>query len=324
MTFPSPSEVLFLLSYLGMAAFLLTEVPRRKKLPPLTLSLETTVICGAMACIAAVVVVTPISLSFDRSSLVALLLAVLYPLIDLALAVVVIAQMLLHQRAPSLRTAALALGFVMLAAADSSFVLTLSSMTYSSDLALQVLWGASFGLIVTAACAPQLAEPSGTDSRQRARTLLLAAAIALGVLILSPRDGIGWAFIVVALITLVSAGARMAVALHEAQGAAEALRLSRTDELTGLPNRRAVLSDLDAAIREGKPLGFMLLDLDGFKEINDSVGHATGDMLLVLIAERLREQLSTRIFCPPRWRRVRHDRAQRRPGHPGRDRAFDL
>ena len=294
-TFPSPSEVLFLLSYLGMAAFLLTEVPRRKKLPPLTLSLETTVICGAMACVAAVVVVTPISLSFDRGG-VALLLAVLYPLIDLALATVVIAQMLLHQRAPSLRTVALALGFVMLAAADSSFVLTLSSMTYSSDLALQVLWGASFGLIVTAACAPQLAEPSGTDARQRARTLLLAAAIALGVLILSPRDGIGWAFIVVALITLVSAGARMAVALHEAQGAAEALRLSRTDELTGLPNRRAVLSDLDAAIREGKPLGFMLLDLDGFKEINDSVGHATGDMLLVLIAERLREQLSTRMF----------------------------
>ena len=137
-TFPSPSEVLFLLSYLGMAAFLLTEVPRRRRLPPLTLTLETIVICGAMACMAAVVVVTPISLSFDRGG-VALLLAVLYPLIDLALATIVIAQMLLHQRDPSLRTAALALGFVLLAVADTSFVLTLSSMTYSSNVALRCL-----------------------------------------------------------------------------------------------------------------------------------------------------------------------------------------
>ena len=291
--FPSPSEILFLTSYLGIAAFLLTEVPRRR-MPSVTVWLETTVICGATACAAAVVVLTPISVNFDADG-VQLLLAVLYPVIDLALATLVLAQMLLHQRDRSGRTIALALGFVLLAAADSSFVLTLSQMTYSSDVALDVLWGASFALIVTAACLPPSAGFSPLPAHRRARTLMAAAAVALGVLIISPRDGIGYVFIVVAVITLVSAGIRMAVALQEARGAAEAMRLSRTDELTGLPNRRAVLTDLDAGLQADIPLGFMLLDLDGFKDINDSVGHATGDALLVLVAHRLRESMRARM-----------------------------
>ncbi|MDF2967792.1 MAG: hypothetical protein K0Q93_1570 [Nocardioidaceae bacterium] len=291
-SFPSPGEVLFLLSYGGIAAFLLTEVPRRRRLPPLTLWLETMVICGAVACVAAVVVVTPISLSFDRGGL-ALLLAVLYPLIDLALATMVLGQLLLHQREPSLRTGAMVLGFVLLAAADSSFVLTLGSASYTSNVSLDVLWGASFSLIVTAACLRPGAAPHRAVLERRARTLLIAGAIALGVLILSPRDGVGWVLVAVAVVTLLSAGARMAVALRDAQGAAEALRLSRTDELTGLPNRRAILSDLDVALRDDRPLGFMLLDLDGFKDINDSVGHGTGDALLVLIARRLTEAMGS-------------------------------
>jgi diguanylate cyclase len=293
-TFPSPSEVLFLLSYGGMAAFLLTEVPRRRTLPPLTLWLETTVICGAMACVAAVVVLTPISVSFDRGG-VALLLAVLYPLIDLAMATLVLGQMLLHQRDRSLRTGALVLGFVLLAAADSSFVLTLSSHSYVSNINMNLLWGASFGLVVTAACRPPASDSTRDSPDRRGRTLLLAGAVALGVLILSPRHDVGWVFVAVAVVTLLSAGARMAVALREAQGAGEARRLSRTDELTGLPNRRAVLADLDIALRGGEPLSFMLLDLDGFKEINDSVGHTTGDAVLVLIAERLRDALGSQL-----------------------------
>ena len=292
-SFPSPSEILFLSSYLGMAAFLLTETPRRR-MPSLSVWLETIVICGATACAAAVVVVTPISLNFDRTG-IPLLLAVLYPVIDLAMATLVLGQMLLHQRDRSLRTLCLALGFVLLAAADSSFVLTLSSMTYSSSLNLDVLWGASFGLIVTAACLPPRAGFAPLPSHRRARTLMAAAAVALGVLILAPHDGLGRIFTGVAVLTLVCAGGRMAVALREARGAAEAVRLSRTDELTGLPNRRAVLSDIDAALRSEAPLGFMLLDLDGFKDINDSVGHATGDALLVLVAQRLRDTLSPRM-----------------------------
>ena len=79
----------------------------------------------------------------------------------------------------------------------------------------------------------------------------------------------------------------------------EKLRLLHTlqwrvghDVLTGLPNR-AFLSDLlnqalDFSRREAIPLAVCMLDLDGFKAVNDGYGHASGDMLLVEVAARLR------------------------------------
>ena len=68
-------------------------------------------------------------------------------------------------------------------------------------------------------------------------------------------------------------------------------RLAYYDELTGLPNRSAFHQALDRALRgarrEGSSLAVMLLDLDGFKAVNDSLGHAVGDQLLVEVARRL-------------------------------------
>jgi diguanylate cyclase (GGDEF)-like protein len=64
------------------------------------------------------------------------------------------------------------------------------------------------------------------------------------------------------------------------------------DPLTGLPNRARFLDGLGLALartgRTGEPLAVLFLDLDRFKFVNDSLGHATGDRLLVQVAERLR------------------------------------
>ena len=65
-----------------------------------------------------------------------------------------------------------------------------------------------------------------------------------------------------------------------------------TDLLTGLPNRRSAMDQLEqawsAASRAGRPLSVMVVDIDHFKHINDSHGHATGDLVLRETAAILR------------------------------------
>jgi len=68
---------------------------------------------------------------------------------------------------------------------------------------------------------------------------------------------------------------------------------SEHDALTGLANRSAFQTHLEAetirAARTGVPFGLLLLDLDHFKHINDTLGHAAGDLLLQAVADRLRD-----------------------------------
>jgi diguanylate cyclase (GGDEF)-like protein len=78
---------------------------------------------------------------------------------------------------------------------------------------------------------------------------------------------------------------------------AEALiwRQANFDALTGLPNRRmlreCLVRDIDRTQRAGHPLAVLFIDLDHFKEVNDSLGHDKGDALLVQAAGRIRECL---------------------------------
>lgn len=71
-------------------------------------------------------------------------------------------------------------------------------------------------------------------------------------------------------------------------------RLAYTDNLTNLGNRPAFIRSLDERFtREGaSPIALMLVDIDNFKRINDSLGHQTGDKLLISLARRLRNSLS--------------------------------
>jgi diguanylate cyclase (GGDEF)-like protein len=93
---------------------------------------------------------------------------------------------------------------------------------------------------------------------------------------------------------LVALGNHLSVTLRNArradlirEHADDQLRRSLHDELTGLPNRRCLEERLTGHLAAGGSAAVILLDLDRFKDINDTLGHHTGDALLRMVAERL-------------------------------------
>jgi diguanylate cyclase len=68
--------------------------------------------------------------------------------------------------------------------------------------------------------------------------------------------------------------------------------LADTDPLTGLANRRRLLQHLESALTAGEQPALLLIDLDGFKPVNDRHGHAMGDRLLCAVAERMRSAVN--------------------------------
>lgn len=99
--------------------------------------------------------------------------------------------------------------------------------------------------------------------------------------------GLSW-FAALLASAFLSRRSRVRVALAEA----ELAHLAYTDPVTDLPNRRGGQKALDAALRQararGERVGLILIDLDNFKFVNDSAGHAAGDLLLRRVGDRLR------------------------------------
>ena len=108
----------------------------------------------------------------------------------------------------------------------------------------------------------------------------------------------GFALVVVLLVTLLNRSWRNRAAAQRQwlDHQRKVSRLARRDALTGLPNRlhlqRLLPRLLSRAARDGSRLALLYLDLDHFKNVNDSLGHGSGDRLLAAVARRLRSAVA--------------------------------
>jgi two-component system, cell cycle response regulator len=182
---------------------------------------------------------------------------------------------------------------LMTSAVVDGFFLYDSAVGASVDSTMiATLWPASALLIGFAAWQPPAAaEPVRFEGW---RVLVMPAAFAVSGLAL-----LAWhtferqnaLALGLAIATLAAVIVRMAVTFREnikllASSRKEAL----TDALTGLRNRRAFMDDLEhaaAGATSNRPVGVVLLDLDGFKQYNDRFGHPMGDALLARLGARL-------------------------------------
>ena len=116
----------------------------------------------------------------------------------------------------------------------------------------------------------------------------LAALVVLGVEWGDGEVGLGE---LCALACVVAFLARTALTFQELRVLREVRQQAVTDHLTGLPNRRALEAAMDRLMRGGGQAALILLDLDGFKAVNDALGHRAGDELLRRLGQRLRPAL---------------------------------
>ncbi|MFZ6004932.1 MAG: diguanylate cyclase domain-containing protein [Actinomycetota bacterium] len=229
------------------------------------------------------------------------IITVSYPATDLLMAVLalVVVQWGNSGERSALRTLAGAL--VVMAVADTAFTWLTTNGTFTSSNPISMLWPASYVMVALAA---HLRHGRGRDAKPREESLgavLTPYVPLLGALaIAAPRVLAGHElgpFLTVngaVLVALVLA--RQGLTAWELRTTVEALhdrereleRLAHEDSLTGLANRASFATRLESAVTapEVDP-AVIYIDLDGFKQVNDRLGHAAGDELLVEVSRRL-------------------------------------
>jgi diguanylate cyclase len=152
---------------------------------------------------------------------------------------------------------------------------------------------AAFALASAAWLREPPAEPGPEFSRVVLFVILLAACVALALLGVGQFRDLDEVAVVLAIVTVLTGMARAGLTVTDRLR--ESHRQAVTDDLTGLGNRRHLVDRLDAAIEQAAAsdgtLALLLVDLDGFRELNDTLGHSAGDEVLRQIGPRLAQIL---------------------------------
>jgi diguanylate cyclase len=243
-----------------------------------------------------------------------------YPIMDIGVLFIVLSAVLAtSQKGSAIRLVALGLSAMLIA--DFGYDLLVLHGLYYTGHVIDAGWIISYTLLGAAALHPSMSVPfaaatQATETRRRLPTVALAGFVAPAVFLVASMTGssvdvpvlastsvVLFALVILRVTWLLTRMHNQTVALREqSEHLGEALAAQRLleddlrhqafhDHLTGLANR-ALLHDrvahaLSALARSPGTLALLFCDLDGFKTINDSLGHHVGDELLVAVGSRL-------------------------------------
>ena len=217
-----------------------------------------------------------------------------YPISDTLLLILLLGAITVVGRGAGSSWWLLSAAMALFAVTDVVYAVQAAQGTFVSGTGLDLGWGVAFCCLGLAALQrPRAAAPDRPDGTVGVVLPGVCTLAALGLLFagyLGEGDVVGGAL---ALTAVLVALARATLTFREIRALADSRRQARTDELTGLPNRRWVYEAIEAADALTGPaeLAVLVIDLDRFKEINDSLGHAAGDALLRQVGPRLAERL---------------------------------
>ena len=302
--FPSPADLGFLIfPVAAAAAVLLFQAGTSASWSRARAATDGLIVATSLFIISWVVVLRDVyQAGGDNGFAFAISLA--YPVGDIivsALALLLISR-LVTDRLPM---ALLSAGLIAMGLADGGFTYLSTAGTYQTGSIIDVGWVAAFLLCAVAAVADYSGEEA-TGSQTRVTRVglflpLLPLMVGMTVIVVEAWNshldhtmvvagGLLMSFVVARQMLVLTENTRLVATVQQRE---EQLRYQAFhDPLTGVANRLLFRDRLEHAAalrqREGSTLTVLFLDLDDFKLVNDRLGHAAGDALLVDVAERLR------------------------------------
>ena len=279
------SDVLYLLFYplalLGMQ--LLISIQQRLTILELV---DASIVGLGLSTLGAAFALQPLLPHFE-GDLDQSFLAIFYPVADLVLLCFITATVVMQGL--SVRGLLLTVGVCIYATTDFIFLWQNLNMNYVFGSLVDYGWLLAFVVISESTwhSSTDNSVKNGVSPILITISVFLSATL-LALLAIAPANFPHF-ILIPAIGTLALAFIRMSIALSQARSIGQERVLARTDDLTTLPNRRRLISEIQSfATRKGS---LLLLDLDGFKPVNDSYGHEVGDKVLQQVAQRFTRAL---------------------------------